>query len=211
MADDVKDLPYWISRSLLKLAIRAYFRFEVVGAENLPKHGPVVLCSNHRSYWDPPMVGSALPRKVYFMAKEELFRVPLFKYWLYAVGAFPVRRHTVDRASLKQALSLLKAGEVVAVFPEGRRVREGEEGEAYAGAAMLALSAGAPVVPMAIAGDPRPFSRVRVTIGEPIDLREHGGDRRQRGRDLQEIVKNVVMARIRALAEAPSSGRQSDT
>lgn len=202
------ELAYWMSRAALKLAIKALFRFEVVGAENLPQYGPVVLCSNHRSYWDPPMVGCALPRKVYFMAKEELFRVPLFKAWLHAVGAFPVRRHSVDRASLRQALALLKAGQVLAVFPEGRRVRDGE-GEAYAGAAMLALSAGAPVVPMAISGELRPFGRVRVTVGEPIDLREHIGDRHQRGRDLQNIVNTVVMPRIRDLAQEPRSGRQS--
>lgn len=205
----MKDLAYRMSRAMLKLAIKSSFRFEVVGADNLPQRGPVVLCPNHRSYWDPPMVGCALPRKVYFMAKEELFRIPLFKGWLRAVGVFPVRRHTVDRASLRQALALLKAGEVVAVFPEGRRIRDTEQ-EAYGGAAMLALSVGAPVVPMAISGDLRPFGRVRVTVGEPIDLRAHGGDRRQRGRDLQDIVNTVIMARIRELAQEPLSGRQSD-
>lgn len=205
----MKDLAYWVSRSFLRLAIKLWFRFEVVGAEKLPATGPVVVCANHRSYWDPPIVGSALPRKVYFMAKEELFRIPLFRGWLRAVGAFPVRRQAVDRASLRQALSLLKAGELVAVFPEGRRVHDGA-GEVYAGAAMLALSAGAPVVPMAISGEMRPFGRVRVIVGAPIDLREHGADRRQRGRDLQGIVESVVMARIRAMADQARSGGQPD-
>lgn len=205
----MKGPTYWVSRAVLKLVIRVWFRFEVIGAENLPVSGPVVVCANHRSYWDPPIVGSALPRKVYFMAKEELFRIPVLRGWLRAVGAFPVRRQGVDRASLRQAVALLKAGEMVAVFPEGRRVLDGE-GEAYAGAAMLALSAGAPVVPMAIVGEMRPFRRVRVIVGMPVDLRDHGAERHRRGRDLQQVVNTVIMARIRAMADQAASGRQPD-
>lgn len=199
----MRDLVYRASRAILGLLIRLWFRFEVVGAEHLPRTGPVVVCANHRSYWDPPVLGCAVPRKVYFMAKEELFRIPLFKVWLRAVGAFPVRRHGVDRSSLRRALALLEAGEVVAVFPEGRRVRDGN-GEVHAGAALLAVNAGAPVVPVAIAGDLRPRSRLRVVIGEPVDLRAHGAEGHRRGRDLQQVVQTAIMGRIRALAQEGS-------
>ncbi len=191
---------YPAGRLLCWAAIRLFFRWSVTGRENLPAEGPVILCANHRSYWDPPVVGvSCRPRTVYFMAKEELFRVPVLGSILRAVGAFPVKRGAADLASLRTALALLKAGKAVGIFLEGGRVKGQELGEGQPGAIFLAAAAGAPIVPVAIRGSMRPFSRLHVRIGAPIDVRPYLPDGQKRSRAMAEVANRVVMDRIRAL------------
>jgi len=142
--------------------------FQVSGQENVPKRGPVVLIANHTSYLDPPALGVASPRRVYFMAKEELFRIPLFGWLLKGLGAFPVKRGTPDRRAFKRALAVLAAGNVLGIFPEGTRSKTGELGPAEEGAAVLALRSGAPVVPAGITGT-RGSGPIRVAFGPPVD------------------------------------------
>lgn len=191
---------YPVGRALCWLAIRLVFRWRVVGRENLPAGGPVILCANHRSYWDPPVVGVAShPRVVHFMAKEELFRVPVLAAVFRAVGAFPVKRGAADLGSLRRAMVLLKAGRAVGVFLEGGRVKSGDLGEGQPGAVYLAAATGAPIVPVAIQGSMRPFSRLVVRIGAPIDVRAYLPDGRQRSREMAEVANAVVMRRIREL------------
>lgn len=191
---------YPVGRALCWLAIRLFFRWRVVGRENLPAVGPVILCANHRSYWDPPVVGVAsYPRVVHFMAKEELFRVPVLAGVFRAVGAFPVKRDAADLGSLRRAMVLLKAGQAVGVFLEGGRVKGPDLGEGQPGAVYLAAATGAPIVPVAIKGSMRPFSRLVVRIGAPIDVRTYLSDGRQRSREMAEVANRVVMERIRDL------------
>ncbi len=192
---------YTVARWLLLAVMRLLFRWEVSGRENVPSSGPVVVCANHRSYWDPPILGCALPRPVWFMAKEELFRIPLFGRLITALGAFPVRRGAADLAALRRALSLLREGRAVGVFPEGRRVFGDEVADGRAGAVLLAAATGAPIVPVAICGRPVPFRRLRVRIGAPVDVREWLPSRRPTARDLGTVANDVVMRRIRELLE----------
>lgn len=200
---------YALARVVVGAVVRLLFRWEVTGREHVPRTGALVVYANHRSYWDPPFLGLALPRPVHFMAKEELFRIPVFAGLIRWLGAFPVRRGRADRASLRQALELLRAGRAVGVFPEGRRVRSEEEAEARAGVVLLAARAGAPVLPVAICGRPVPFGRVRVRIGPPFDVREALPAGRASGRELAAVANRVLWPRVVGLLHDEGQGKRS--
>lgn len=158
--------------SLLKAGARIVLfvlrRWEIRGAENLPDTGGVVLVANHVSYWDPVAIICAFKRQVFFMAKSELFTIPLVGYAVRSSGAFPVRRDVTDRNAVRTALRLLQAGEVVGLFPEGTRSHTGEMLKPHLGAAMIALKAGTPVVPVAVSGTRGIFGKITVYVGKPI-------------------------------------------
>jgi 1-acyl-sn-glycerol-3-phosphate acyltransferase len=131
----------------------------------------------HSPYLDPPLLGSAIWRPAWFMAKAELFERPLLSWLCRGLHAFPVRRGAGDRAALKHTLNLLDQGEMVAIFPEGTRSKTGELGPPEVGVGMIALRSGAPVIPIAITGTnvmlPRGAkmlhpARIRVKIGAPL-------------------------------------------
>lgn len=149
------------------------FQYKVIGKENFPTDGGVLLCSNHISNLDPPTVGVAAPRQVHFMAKEELFSAPVIGKIIPHVHAFPVKRGMNDRQALRKGLSILKDGKVVGLFPEGTRSKTGELGKGLAGAGFFALRSKAHIVPCAIIGSYKPFRRVKVVFGKPIDFDEY--------------------------------------
>lgn len=168
---------YRLLQKSLWLPFRLSFRPLVEGEENVPVSGGVLLAANHKSFFDSFFQGLVLDRPIHWMAKSELFTVPGLDLLLVQLGAFPVRRGSSDRQAIETAEQLLRAGELVAVFPEGTRVREGL-GEPRRGAARLAGDTSSPVVPMAIVGTERGVlrralwhqgERVRMSIGEPID------------------------------------------
>lgn len=172
---------------------RIIFRWEVIGADHVPSSGGVVLCANHISLWDPPFVGSPLNRTVHFMAKAELFNIPVFGWGIRQVGAFPVKRGGVSKESIKLALQLLKDGKVLAVFPEGSRSNSGGMGKK--GAAMLALKSGATVIPAAIIGGYKLFRKQTVIYGKPVDLSEFADG----GSDQLEAATEKIMEAIRQM------------
>jgi len=141
---------YKFARLLCRIILVLLRRWEVKGAENLPSGGGAVLVANHVSYWDPVVVGCAFNRRVYFMAKSELFEIPLLGPLISVLGAFPVRRDKSDRNAIRIAVKLLEEGNVVGIFPEGGRSRTGELMKPQPGAAMLAFKAGVPVLPVAL-------------------------------------------------------------
>lgn len=157
----------WVVRCILTLL----YRVEAVGAGQVPAEGPLVLCGNHRSSLDPPLVACYLPRRVRFMAKAELFRVPGFSALIRALGAFPVNRGGVTMETMKTAVKVLKEGSVLVIFPEGTRQKSGKLGEGKKGAASMALRSGANVVPVAIVGSYKPFRRMKIVYGQPFDAK----------------------------------------
>lgn len=163
---------YIIFRFLFRLLYRFVYRYEVIGRENVPSTGAVLLCSNHISNLDPPILGSSIERKVAFMAKTELFDIPVVSYLITQFGAFPIRRGAQDKKALRKALSLLKEGEVLGVYPEGTRSKTGELGKAYSGVGLFALKEESHVIPVAIIGPYRLFSRVKVIFGSAISLED---------------------------------------
>src|SRR5712692_4334720 len=170
-------MTYWIMRALFTVFFRVLGAWEVRGQENVPRQGAVLIAPNHLSFLDPPLIGCALRRPGWFMAKAELFNIPGFAWLIRGMHAYPVRRGVVDRAALKRTLEYLKEGELVCVFPEGTRSARGELGPIEIGIGMLALKSGAPIVPVGIRGTdqrlPRDAKRlhrakIRVQFGRPL-------------------------------------------
>lgn len=175
----------------------------MIGAENVPRTGPVVLAANHFSWWDPPAMGCAVRRPVSFMAKEELFRFRPIAWVLLAVHAVPIKRGKADVANLKRMLEALERGQVLGMFPEGTRQKTAELGDPQPGVAWLAHKASAPVVPMAIIGPYRFRQPVTVRIGTPIDVRAELPER-PRTTDLIAAGARVMqaIARLRQLGHS---------
>lgn len=167
---------YSLLRLIVRLILRTMFRWRVSGVDNLPAVGGVIVAANHISNFDPPVLGCALPdaRRIRFMAKIELFRNPVVRRVVTALGAFPVRRGMADRTAIRTALDLLAQGEVVGIFPEGTRSKTGLLGRPEAGLGMIAVKAGVPVVPAALTGtnklftDGRLLPRFTVRFAPPV-------------------------------------------
>lgn len=159
---------YRLFRVFFRCFFKVLYRYQAYGLENIPRQGPVILCSNHISLLDPPFVGTPLERRVCFMAKAELFKIPIFGWAIRKFGAFPVQRGGVSRASIRHSLQLLLEGKVLGIFPEGSR--SNMRGAGQKGAASLALRSQATVIPTAIIGQFKLFRRMVIAYGEPIDL-----------------------------------------
>ena len=197
---------YQVLKPLAVALMRVLFRLEVHGREHVPVAGPLLLASNHVSLLDPPLVGGAAPRELHFMAKEELFRIPLLGRLIWAVNARPVKRDGSDSRALKAALRLLDEGRALLIFPEGTRGAEGRLGEGKPGAGMLAVMSGAPVVPVHVSGSgralpagrvvPRP-AKIRVRFGPPLHFKAaHSEERKERYREAtREIMRAIAQLR----------------
>ena len=171
----VNPVVYWCLRALLVPFFLVYFRMQRIGREHLPRTGPLLLASNHRSFLDPFVIGTLVRRPVYYMAKRELFEKRWQAWILNALGAFPVDRGAGDGEAMATARTILERGDCVVVFPEGTRVRPGPLGTPKRGVGRLALETGAPVAPVAVMGTEvvrrgwriRP-RKVRLRVGRPL-------------------------------------------
>lgn len=162
---------------LLNVVLRLVFRIEYVGRENMPKEGGVLLAVNHRSNWDPVFAGLGSPRHLRFMAKKELFKNPIFGKLISSLGAFPVSRGSGDVGAVRAAFKILKEGNVMLMFPEGHRMKNGQRGTVKRGAATIAQRCKVPVVPMYIGGDYKWMGKITVTIGKPLSFEEYYGQK----------------------------------
>ncbi|MDP4105495.1 MAG: lysophospholipid acyltransferase family protein [Bacillota bacterium] len=163
---------YTFARSVVNAIFRPLYRIKAIGAEQFPKEGGVLLCCNHISNFDPIVVGIMIKRNVYYMAKEELFKLPVFGKVVEMCNAFPVKRGMSDREALRKGLKVLKEGHVLGLFPEGTRSKNGELGKGLAGAGFFALKSDAAVVPCAIIGPYKSFRKLKMVYGSPIDMTE---------------------------------------
>lgn len=164
---------YLIVRFLAVIVLKFAFFFTIRGRQNcadIPTG--FILISNHKSNWDPITLGISVPgRPVYYLAKEELFRNRAARFFLTRLHAIPLARGAGDIGAVKQALRLLRNGEVLGIFPEGTRSKTGELKPFAAGAALLSLRSGFPVVPAYISGTYKLFHHVGLELGKAIDLK----------------------------------------
>lgn len=185
---------YTVLRVIIRGILLIWRRWRVIGVENLPKDGGVVVVCNHTSNLDPIVVGCALSRKIHFMAKSELFRVPVLNIIVNLLGAFPVNREKSDRNAIRKALDFLQSGQMIGIFPEGTRSKTGELQKPHIGAAMLAVKGNVPIVPMALKGTRGLFTKITVEVGEPIYLPEiwHNRPSKEELENLSEQVMQKI-------------------
>ncbi|HEY3249311.1 MAG TPA: lysophospholipid acyltransferase family protein [bacterium] len=152
---------------------------KVEGREHEPARGPFIVAGNHASAIDPPLAGGAIRHRASYMAKDELFAVPVLGAWLRSVGVFPVKRGQADRRAIRRSLQVLEQGGVLVMFPEGTRSEDGRLRDPEPGAALIALRTGVPVLPVAVVGSQRilpknarwpRFAQVVVRIGPPLSV-----------------------------------------
>lgn len=185
-----------IARIIVRNAIRLYFivvhRVKIEGRENIPtdKSEPLIYCGNHRTYADPPLIVVTAKRHVRFLAKEELRKNPLFAFLGLVFDGIYVKRDAKDVAALKTTLKALKDGESIALFPEGTRngMEKGEK--AKDGAAFFAVRTGAKVIPVGISGGEKPFKKMYIKYGEPLDFSNRSKDELDQVTD--EIMEKII-------------------
>ena len=212
-----------VGRMVVAPLARLLWRPKVVGRRNVPRTGPVILASNHRSFIDSPVITLLAPRQVSFLAKQEYFtgkglRGAVSRAFFSGIGAIGVERGAGSAAqqALDLGLARLEAGEAFAIYPEGTRSLDGRLYRGRTGVAWLALTSGAPVVPVALTGteDVQPvgsrlprLARVRVEFGAPIDLSHFGAATSGRAR---RQATDAVMAAIQELSGQEPAGAYND-
>ena len=166
-----------IVKFLIKCFLHIIFRIKIHNIENFPKTGAAIIALNHKSNWDAVLGVALFPRRVFFMAKQELFKYSLIGGIFRWAGAFPVNRGTADVGAIKTAMKILKNEECMAIFPEGTRVREGQPHEIKSGVAMIAEKTKAPVIPIAIKGKYGFLKKIELFVGEPIYVKSEDGSK----------------------------------
>lgn len=194
---------YGFVKFLVRLYFRIVYNLRYEGRGNIPKDTTVIYASNHRSYADPPLVGSGSRGKLAFMAKEELFQKKLFAWLIRSLGAFPVSRGKGDMGVIDTAVERLNNGRSLMIFPEGTRSKDGKVGKGHTGAALIAARAQRPVVPVGVVYGEKLKFRTRVTVkyGEPIAPSDYVESSEEPNPRQLVKLKNRYMADIKRLVE----------
>ena len=179
-----------ITRCIVKGAIYVYckvvYRAEVIGKENIPKEGPIIIAGNHRTYNDPPLIVVTAKRHVRFLAKEELTKSKFLAFLGWVFDAILVKRDSKEVKALKESLKTLKNGDCLALFPEGTRNGMKKGQKAKDGAAFFAVRTGARVIPVGISGGEKPFGKMTIRYGEPMSFKNRSKD------ELDEITDEIM-------------------
>lgn len=181
---------YTIIKNIFYFIYSFIFPTTIVGKENIPQKGAVILASNHLSNWDPMLIGAFLPRRLAYMAKEELFKVPILKTILVNTNTFPVKRGVSDMGAIRTALKVLKDENCVCMFPEGTRSKDGKLHKGASGVALLAAKSQATVIPVAITGTfkLKPFQKLKLVYGKPLKFPYEKANKE----NLDEFTKKVM-------------------
>jgi 1-acyl-sn-glycerol-3-phosphate acyltransferase len=203
-----RNLAYHLVHAGSRVMTETFATLECEGWDRLPA-GPCLLAANHQSLLDPPLIGAALPAEVAFVARKTLFENPVFGWVIRACHALPLDRDEADLAAIRRALAVLAEGRKLVIFPEGTRSADGALLPAKAGAGLLALKSGVPVVPIRIRGArdvlprggwlPTGGARIRIRFGEPLAASELDAGAGHPGRYLE--ASRRILAAIAALPD----------
>lgn len=165
---------YRFIRGVAKVIFTPLFKVKIIGIENVPKSGGVIMCANHTSLTDPIFLAINVKRQVHFMGKAELFGNFFTKWFFNKLGSFAVKRGQGDTSAIRTGEDMIKSGGMMGIFPEGTRYLEGAPRKAKAGVAMIAASTGADILPVSIfrEGKIRLFSKTTIRFGEVIPFAE---------------------------------------
>ncbi|GHT42504.1 1-acyl-sn-glycerol-3-phosphate acyltransferase [Endomicrobiia bacterium] len=168
--DEKSSFLFLFGKQMFRIMFCLFYRWHIEGVENIPQSEGAIISPNHISFFDPPLTGSSMKRPLYFMAKKELFDVPVFGWAIGQTNAFPVKRGLRDIAAVRHAFSLLKKGRLLLMFPEGTRSKDGKIGKAMSGAGMVACNAQVPLIPVKIENTNAmlKFKQIKINYGKPI-------------------------------------------
>ena len=194
----MKNVLKAIGRGIVKSAIYVYckivYRFEVIGKENIPKEGAAIICGNHRTYLDPPLIEITCGRYARFLAKEELTKSKFLKLLCTLFDAILVKRDSKEVTAIKESLKTLKNGDCLTLFPEGTRngLEKGED--VKDGVAFFAVRSGAKVIPCGIKGGKKGDWKVTITYGKTLDFSKYKGakDKETLEKVTNEIMENII-------------------
>lgn len=188
---------YSVMRVIAYPFVRLLYWFRITGLENIPKDGKAIICCNHIKMLDVVLLVIACPRKICFMAKQELFRNPIVAWFFRRMNAFPVVRGPQSREAIEHAVSLIRDGGILGIFPEGKRCREGRPTKAKSGIAMILSQVDAPVIPAAVyyKDNRRIFARANVGFGAPIphELLEMKDNSREELRRVSATIMDCII------------------
>src|SRR6056297_134741 len=192
---------YWLSYYLVNIYLKIVHNWKVKGKKNVPKKGPLIVVSNHVSYLDPPIVGSAVNRHLHFMAKTELFEKKWFGFILKQIGSFPVKRGTPDKKAIRRSLEILKNGKVLCMFPEGTRIKGDKLGDAKPGVTLIALMSESPILPVGIKHSDQKEEALKVSIGRSFSLEEYYDKKlsRQEKTEVGELIMEKIKNQLNCL------------
>lgn len=188
-----------ITKGFLRTLYRIAYRMEITGEENKTKagqNGGFIICANHVNFLDAVAVVVFSKEKIRFIGKYDLARIGIIRWLEHLFDVIPIKRNTQDIEAMKRSLKALKNGEILGIFPEGTRKGMEKNKKIKNGAAFMAIRAGVPVVPVGISGSFKPFSKVKITYGEPLDMSKYkikGKEKEGQEQATKEIMDNIVM------------------
>jgi 1-acyl-sn-glycerol-3-phosphate acyltransferase len=206
----------WVMRMLVYTVL--FGLFTQIGRERVPREGPLMVCANHISTLDPPLIPAFLPRNdSWSMAKAEYFEKSWLQTWIFtAFHAFPVVRHSADRTAIRRATAILREGHVLVLYPEGTRITSGGLHRPEPGAGFIAMLSGAPILPVAVSGSREVFGKgfklprrapLRLEFGEPFRIASRLPDGRKVG---HQEASDTIMLAIAELLPADLRGEFAD-
>jgi len=150
---------YYVVKAICWLILKIFWRMEIIGIENIPQSGGLIIASNHVSYLDPAVLTASLNRKIYFLTKKEVFKNNFISFLLKNMNALPIDREKVDILAFKKAINILREEKVLGIFPEGTRSSNGELQELKLGTIKIAMKTGVPILPAGIIGTHKIYPR----------------------------------------------------
>ena len=186
-----------IIKILAKILSRIIFRIKFYGEKNIVYEGPVIICANHISIWEPIILYLNYPREIIFMSKKELFEKPLLGTLLRKLNMISVDRDKPELSTIKKSLSVLKDDMALGIFPQGTRKKNIDDNDGKAGVGLIAYKSDAPIQPVYFESSYKPFSKVKIVIGEPFYAEKN---EKISPKEMYEILGKEIMLKIKELS-----------